>query len=63
MSIKLGFTKAQVLNTLKVALFIGISALLDYLISATSGTQFGVFTGIINLGLVALRNFIKSEQA
>lgn len=59
---KLGFTKKQAINTLKVAIWIALSTGLDYLISATSGTQFGVFTGVINMALITLRNFIKKEE-
>lgn len=60
---KLGFTKKQVVSTLKTAGYIALSAGIDFLLSATTGTQFGPLTGIINLGLVAFKQFITEEKA
>lgn len=40
---------------LKAALYVGISAVLDYLISLSVGTTFGVLTPVINIGLVTLK--------
>lgn len=59
---QLGFTKAQVISVVKVGLYIGVSALLDYLISQTTGSQFGVFTGPINFLLVTAKKFVSVEK-
>lgn len=59
---QLGFTKEQLLKVLKTGLYIGLSALVDYLISQTTGTQFGVFTGLINFVLVAVKQFVTKES-
>jgi uncharacterized membrane-anchored protein len=58
---ELGFTKEQLLKVLKVALWVAVSAFLDRLIAETTGSQFGAFTGIINVVLVALRQFVKKS--
>lgn len=60
---QLGFTKNQVIDTLKVIGYVAVSAVLDYLISQTTGTQFGVLTPIINIVLVTLKNFIKKDTS
>lgn len=62
MKIQLGFTKNQVISTLKVGLFIGGSAFIDYIISVTNGTQFGQFTAIINMLAVAIKQFVFAEK-
>lgn len=51
-------TKAQLLNIVKVAVYIAVSAALDYLISQTAGTEFGVLTPFINLALVGLKSLV-----
>lgn len=56
---QLGFTKEQSLKVLKTAGYIAVSAGLDYLVSQTTGTQFGVLTPIINFLLVALKQFVS----
>lgn len=47
--------KAQAVKVLKAALYVGVSAALDALISQTTGTQFGVLTPVINVVLVSLK--------
>lgn len=42
----------QAKKVLKAALYVGVSAILDYLISQTTGTQFGTLTPVINVVLV-----------
>ena len=51
--------KDKTLKILKAAGYVGVSAMLDYLISATGGTEFGVLTPIINIVLVTARQLIK----
>lgn len=58
---KLGFTKEQILKVVKVALWVGVSAMIDYLVSVTKGTQFGQLTGIINIVLVILKQFVTKS--
>lgn len=55
-------TKAQLVNLVKVALYIGVSASLDYLISQTTGSEFGILTGPINLALVGLKSLLTKGQ-
>ena len=58
---ELGFTKEQALKVLKVGAWIAVSAFLDYLISQTTNTQFGVLTPIINFVLVTLKQFVSKS--
>ena len=51
-------TKAQLVNLVKVAVYVGLSASLDFLLSQTTGSQFGVFTPVINLVLVSLKALV-----
>lgn len=51
-------TKSQLVSIVKVALYVGVSAIIDYLISLSQGTQFGTLTPIINLVLVTLKQFV-----
>lgn len=54
--------KAQLLKVVKVALYVGVSAALDFLISQTTDTQFGTLTPVINIALVAIKQvFTKPE--
>lgn len=59
---ELGFTKKQALKVLKVGAWIAVSAFLDYLISQTTGTQFGMLTSIINFVLVTLKQFVTKTS-
>ena len=54
-------TKEQVFKVLKVALYLGISAFLDALISFVSGNQFGVLTPVLNLILVTLKQVFTTK--
>lgn len=58
---ELGFTKEQAQKVVKVGLWIAVSAFLDYLISQTTNTQFGVLTPIINFVLVTLKQFVSKS--
>lgn len=55
-------TKSQLVSIVKVALFIGASAAIDFLISETQGTQFGTLTPIINLALVTIKQFVTKGK-
>lgn len=48
-------TKEQGLKILKATIYVGISAMLDYLISISTGSQFGVWTAPINVALVTIK--------
>lgn len=48
-------TQDQAIKVLKAAAYVGLSAVIDFLISQTSGTQFGTLTPIINVVLVGLK--------
>lgn len=53
----------QLIAVLKVALYVGVSAAIDVLISALTDMDFGVLTPIINVALVALKKvFTPVEQ-
>lgn len=51
--------KAQAMKIVKVTAYVAISAALDYLISISSGTQFGTLTPLINILLVSVRQLFK----
>lgn len=48
-------TPEQLVKVLKAALYVGVSAILDFLLSQTTGSQFGVLTPVINVVLVSLK--------
>lgn len=54
-------TKNQVLSIAKVALYVGLSAVIDYLISLTTEMQFGQLTPLINLVLVTVKKLFTRE--
>lgn len=58
----LGLTKKQVFDIGKVAGYVAISAVLDYLISITTATEFGQLTPVINLVLVAFKKLVTTEK-
>jgi len=62
MKVQLGFTKKQLINTLKVGLWIAGSVFVDYIISVTSGSEFGQYTIYINMIAVTLKNFVFAEK-
>lgn len=39
----------------KAAVYVGLSAVLDFLISQSTDTQFGVLTPVINVALVTVK--------
>lgn len=55
-------TKNQLVGLLKVAIYIGVSAAIDFLISETAGTQFGSLTPFINMALVAAKAFLTKGK-
>lgn len=54
--------KDQALKVVKAGVYVGVSAALDYLVSQTSGTQFGVLTPLINVVLVSLKQLFTPAQ-
>lgn len=48
-------TKEQALKILRAGLYVGISAVLDFLVSQSTDTQFGVLTPVINVVLVTIK--------
>jgi hypothetical protein len=48
-------TKKQALDILKVTVYLSLSAGLDYLISISTGTIFGIYTAPINVLLVTIK--------
>ena len=57
-------TKNQALKIVKTALYVGISALLGYLITYVQGNtaEFGIYGGIINIILVTLKQVFTEDQ-
>lgn len=51
-------TKEQIIKIVRAAVYVGLSAAIDFLISQTTGTQFGVFTPVINIVLVSLKQLV-----
>lgn len=54
--------KAQAVQVLKVAAYVGVSAALDYVISVTQGTEFGVLTPVINVVLVTVKKLFTPVE-
>lgn len=48
-------TQKQQLSIIKAAAYVGVSAVLDYLISQSSEMQFGTLTPVINIFLVTVK--------
>lgn len=48
-------TKEQLIQILKVTIYVSISAGLDYLISISTGSTFGLLTPLINIVLVTIK--------
>lgn len=48
-------TKEQGVKVLRAAVYVSLSAGIDFLISQTQGTQFGTLTPIINVALVTIK--------
>ncbi len=59
-SMRFKINRYEAFKIFKAVIYVSVSAGLDYLISITTGSQFGVFTAPINILLVSLRQFIKS---
>ena len=53
-------SKDQALSILKVTLYVAASAAIDYLISITTGSQFGIYTPIINIVLVTIKKLFTT---
>jgi hypothetical protein len=54
--------KYQALNILKVTLYVSVSAGIDYLISISTGSQFGIYTPIINILLVTIKKLFTTPE-
>ena len=52
--------KEQALSILKVTIYVAASAAIDYLISISTGSQFGAFTPIINIVLVTIKKLFTT---
>ena len=48
-------SRGQLVKIAKVAVYVGLSAVLDFLISQSTDTQFGVLTPVINVALVTVK--------
>lgn len=48
-------TKEQWKKVAVAAIYVGLSAMLDYIISITQGTQFGTLTPVINVAAVMIK--------
>lgn len=48
-------TKKQWFEILKATIYVSLSAGLDYLISLTTGSEFGILTPVINIALVTIK--------
>lgn len=59
-----GFLDTTLGKVVKTAAYVAISAVLGYLISATTNTPdlFGAWTGTINVALVALKGLLTPDQ-
>lgn len=55
-------TRDQAVKVLKAAAYVGVSAVLDYLVSQTQGTQFGTLTPVINVVLVTVKQAFTSNK-
>lgn len=51
-------TKEQFGKIVRAAIYVGVSAMLDYLISISTGSTFGVWTAPINVALVTFKQAI-----
>ena len=54
--------KEQAIKVVKAAGYVGVSAALDFLISSTSGTEFGVLTPVINIALVTVKQLFTPTR-
>lgn len=55
-------TKNQLKSILKVSVYVGISAVIDYLISQSTDMQFGQLTPLINVALVTIKKLFTVEE-
>ena len=55
-------SKEQAIKILKAALYVSVSAGLDFLISQSTDTQFGVLTPIINTVLVLVKQLFTNPE-
>ena len=54
--------KKQIVDVLKAAAYVGVSATLDYVISHTTDTQFGLLTPVINIALVFVKKLFTNPN-
>lgn len=61
---QLGLTKQQAVKILKTAAYVGLSAIVAYALALTTDhpEYFGVWAGVINIALVALKQFLSASQ-
>lgn len=61
---KLGLTKKQAGKIGKTALYIGVSAIISYLITLTTEqpNMLGAYTGLVNLLLVSLKQLFTEDK-
>ena len=55
--------KDQAISIIKVTGYVAVSAAIDYLISITTGSQFGIFTPFINILLVTIKKLFTTPKA
>ena len=57
-------SKKQALDLVKVAAYLAVSAVLTYVITLSTDNPefFGPLTPMVNLALVAARDFLKADQ-
>lgn len=56
-------SKEQAIKVIKAGLYVVVSALIDYLISETQGTQFGTLTPVINIILVTIKQLFTPVKS
>lgn len=55
-------SKDQLAKIAKAAVYVGLSAVLDFLISQSTDTQFGVLTPVINVALVTVKQAFTTPE-
>lgn len=56
-------TKSQFIKIVKATIYVSLSATVDYLISITTGSEFGIFTPFINIVLVTIKQAFATSKA
>ena len=55
-------SRGQLVKIAKAAVYVGLSAVLDFLISQSTDTQFGVLTPVINVALVTVKQAFTTPE-